>query len=85
MRPDLVIDPAAPIADGICFDDLHGLPGGAVAALAARGLVWLTSFRADGRCYFGAVIAATEAQAAQIADARGLGEVIDGQLMETVT
>lgn len=81
--PDrLHVDLGAPIADGICFDDLHGLPASIARSLTARGLVWLTRFR-DGDFHGGGTVIAADAhQAARIADARGLGETIVGRLDE---
>lgn len=83
MRPDKPIqfDPSGPVADGIRFDDIT-LTGKALRdALIARGLVWRTSFTDDrGTDWAGSVIAASPVEAARIADARGLGETIDGPM-----
>lgn len=80
--PDLRIVTDAPFADGICFDDTWAMQLGpsAVQTLAARGLVYLTEFEAGGVTWGGKVVAASEQQAAAIADARGLGETVTGRL-----
>lgn len=76
----VIIHPRQPMADGIFFDDTYFVEPGTRRELAARGLVWLTSFEANGKAYGGRVIAANEPAAAAIADARGLGEIVIGQL-----
>lgn len=78
----MVIDPFAPIADGIQFDDLFAVPRSLSAKLIGRGLVWATTFSAGGKTFGGSVIASSEAQAAAIAFARGLGEVVTGPLLK---
>ncbi|QIB34772.1 hypothetical protein [Ancylobacter pratisalsi] len=72
-----------PFADGICFDDCHGLAPATVRLLRARGLVWLTRVRIDnpGEEYVyrgGYVVAADRESAERIADARGLDETVLG-------
>lgn len=78
----MVIDPFAPIADGIVFDDLFAVPRSFSTKLIARGLVWATTFSEGGKTFGGTVIAGSEAQAAGIAFARGLGEVVTGPLLK---
>ncbi|MCY1667881.1 hypothetical protein [Rhizobium sp. SL86] len=75
------IHPDLPIADGICFDDTLGMDARSVNALAACGVVFLTSFRADdGRIYDGVIIAAHLDAAQAVADRRGLDETVLGPL-----
>lgn len=81
MSPRLKIDPDRPIANGICFDDTAHMDTRSINALAACGVVFVTSFRADDRRKFnGIVIGATMDAAQAAADRRGLGETVDGQL-----
>lgn len=80
----MIIDKHRPIADGICFDDLGGLSVDACNALAARGVVFLTSFEADGSKYGGTVIASSWEKAAEIAFGRGLGETVIGQMAKCI-
>ncbi|CAA0130177.1 Uncharacterised protein [Starkeya nomas] len=73
-----------PFADGICYDDRHGMEPHTVRLLRARGLVWLTQLRIDNegeeyRYLAGAVIAGDLARAEEIASLRGLGEVVIGR------
>lgn len=87
-RPDgaaMHIHPTRPEADGIPFDDLSTAPPALRTVLTVRGLVWLTEFAHEGENYSGNVIAATKAQAAEIADARGHGERVLAQLHSTST
>lgn len=79
---DIVIHPSKPIADGILFDDLFGLTCSQKRIFAARGVVFVTSFRANDRPYTGCIVATSEAEAEKIAFGRGLGERIDGLLDE---
>lgn len=74
----MVIDPFAPIADGIMFDDLFAVPRSLAAKLIGRGLVWATTFTDGGKTFGGTVIAKSEEAAAGIAFSRGLGEVVTG-------
>lgn len=80
-------DPNRPIADGIPFDDCEaiGLSTEQCNFLAMRGVVWSTSFMSDATTFGGTVIAPTEEAAARIAFGRGLGEVIDGPVLATIT
>lgn len=83
--PDLTIriHPTEPYADGILFDDLHGMSDEARNRLAGRGVVYCTEFKTGGKTYAGNIVAASLAQAQLIAFSRGLGEVVDGKLVET--
>lgn len=74
------IDAQEPIADGIVFDDLHGAPMKVRNTLAARGLVFLTEFRANGKTYGGTIVAGSLHAAEQIAFGRALGETVIGTL-----
>lgn len=80
----MVIDERDPIADGILFDDLHGCSFEAVNRLAARGVVFVTSFRVDGREYGGKIVARDWAAAEVVAFGRGLGEAVVGRLSEVI-
>jgi len=80
----MIIDATRPIADGICFDDMSGMPLHVRNMLAARGVVFLTEFKANGRTYGGSVIATTWEKADEIAFGRGLGETVIGVLAKTV-
>lgn len=80
----MIIDATRPIADGICFDDMAGMPLHVRNMLAARGVVFLTEFEANGSRYGGSVIAATWEKADEVAFGRGLGETVIGVLAKTV-
>ena len=80
----MIIDATRPIADGICFDDMAGMPTHVRNMLAARGLVFATQFEADDCIYSGSVIAATWERADEVAFGRGLGETVIGVLAKTV-
>lgn len=73
---EIVIDPMRPIADGIVFDDLHGLSKQVGSRLAARGVVFCTKFRAAGRSYGGNIIAASWPAAEMVAFGRGTLEPV---------
>lgn len=77
------VHPTEPYADGILFDDLHGMSFEQQNLLAARGVVFCTTFRVGEKTYAGAIVAASLHHAKQIAFGRGLGEVVDGKLVET--
>lgn len=86
IRPPLPgpkIHPSRPFADGICFDDLHGMSDAQRNFLAARGVVFVTSFKAGGRTYGGTIVSTSWPGAEEIAFGRGLGETVDGVLVET--
>lgn len=72
------------MADGIVFDDLHGLPKQAVNRLAARGVVFCTEFRTAGRLYGGNIITTSWPAAEQIAFGRGLGEQVVGEMVTLI-
>lgn len=75
------IHASLPIADGTCFDDTAEMDPRSINALAACGVVFLTSFRADdGRIFGGVIIAAHMDAARAAADRRGLGETVLGPL-----
>lgn len=76
----MIIDEHRPIADGIPFDDLHGLSVRTRNVLASRGVVFLTEFEANGSRYGGSVIASTWEKADEVAFGRGLGERVIGVL-----
>lgn len=78
------LDGRMPYADGICYDDCHGMPPKTIRLLRIRGLVWLTQLCIDNageeyRHLAGYVVAADLTTAERIADARGLGEVVVGR------
>lgn len=79
----MIVHPHRPIANGICFDDASGFQDESREHLTALGLIFVTSFRnpADGSCYSGTIIAASAEAAQAVADRRGLGEKVDGQLV----
>lgn len=81
--PDPKIHPSEPFADGICFDDLNGMTDRQRNLLAARGVVFVTSFKSGGRFYGGTIIATSWPGAEEIAFSRGLGELVEGVLVET--
>jgi len=72
---------SAPFADGILFDDLHGASFELVNRLAARGLVFITDLRVNGRLYGGTIVASSPAAAERIAFGRGLHEEVVGTLV----
>lgn len=76
------IHPTRPVVDGICADDLYAFPDPAArATLIGRGLVYKTSFFADGYILGGTIVAGSWEQAEEIAFGRGLGETIVGLMM----
>lgn len=77
------VDADRPLADGICFDDMAGLPIETRNLLARRGVVFLTEFLAAGKSYGGSIIASSWEQAELIAFGRGLGERVIGILALT--
>ena len=77
------VDADRPLADGICFDDMAGLPIETRNLLARRGVVFLTEFLAAGKSYGGSVIAKSWDEAETIAFGRGLGEAVIGKLVMT--
>lgn len=83
------VDPLRPIANGICFSDMHGLSADDCNSMAATGGVFLTEFRAvapDGPIgtWGGDIIATDRETAERRAAERGLGEVILGQLASMI-
>ena len=81
----IVIDPEIPMADGILFDDLHGVPLHIQNMLAARRVVFLTEFEANGKTYGGKIVARSWSAAKNIAFSRGLDEQVVGTLREIGT
>lgn len=79
----MIIDERRPIADGISFDDLHDLPFVLANMLSARGVVFATEFKANGRVYAGRIIAQSWEKADEIAFGRGLGETVIGVLAKS--
>lgn len=77
------IEADRPVADGIPFDDLHGLDIAYQNFLASRGVVFCTEFKANGKSYAGRIVAMSMAAAEEIAFGRGLDEQIVGVLVET--
>ena len=75
------LHPSAPIADGILFDDTHGLPEQHVAMLRGRGLLFATVFEDGDRQICGVIIAHSWPAAQDIAFGRGLGERVVGVLV----
>lgn len=78
----MIIDAEKPIADGIPFHDLDGLPYWMRNMLAARGVVFMTEFQANDATYGGAIIAQSWKAAERIAFGRGLGERVIGRLVK---
>lgn len=78
--PGVRLTPGRPIADGIRFCEMTLFEEPIQAMLAARGLIWLTDWEDGTMEMGGSVIAASRDQAAAIADARGLGERVVGQM-----
>lgn len=77
--PLITVDPDRPYtSDGRCFDELHLVDPDLQARLIARGLAYLTSFRLHGEYFAGSVIAGDWRTAQRVADARRLGERVDG-------
>jgi hypothetical protein len=81
----MIVDGVAATADKIPFDDLHGLPDRISNLLAARGVVFVTEFKANGRRYTGNIVARSWADAKVVAFGRGLGESVVGKLVGTGT
>lgn len=77
------IHPKRPVADGILFDDLESFGPKERAFLAARGVVFCTQFKANGRTYSGNIIATSWDHAENIAFGRGLDEEVIGVLVRT--
>ena len=77
------IEPDRPVADGIPFDDLHGMTDAQKNLLASRGVVFVTRFRDGGREYGGLIVATCMAAAEEVAFGRALGEEVVGVLVET--
>lgn len=74
------VDPDAPIANGRPFDVAAFAPGWLTAELIYSGLLFATEFQVAGGRYAGQVIARDWRTAQQLADARGLGETVVGQV-----
>lgn len=81
------VHPAHPIANGICFDDASRFQDETREQLTALGMIFITSFfnPEDGRCYGGTIIAASAEAAQAVADRRGLGEIIEGQMVRRIS
>jgi hypothetical protein len=74
-----------PEIDGISYDDMWKVSDHATRALlCARDLVWMTHLEHDGIEFAGTVIAKDRTEAEKIADARGLGETVQGLYKEVV-
>lgn len=67
--------------NGTVIDEIDGMAPDQVNLIAARGLVFCTSFEAGEKTVSGTIIAASEADAERIAGERGLGEEIVGSLV----
>lgn len=76
------VDPDSPIANGQLFDAVYCLSPADTSELIYAGMVFSTKFRADGKTYAGTIIARDWDQAEDIAEARGLAEVVDGRIVE---
>jgi len=77
---------AKPWIDGVCYADLFMIEDPkAKTMLIARSIVYETHFTFDGREFVGNVIAGSIAEAAIIADARGLDEKVNGLWQEVET
>lgn len=74
------VDPVRHLADGILYCDVYMSRWDILDAVIARGLLWRTAFSVGGRVLHGSVIAASWKKADEIADARGLGEVVVGKV-----
>lgn len=87
MSPRLDINANLPIANGICFDDLHGFRDDQVKLLIKRRVVFATEFldRETGKTYLGTIVAPSRNTAKDIAAKRGLGEKVCGKLWVSVT
>lgn len=81
-RPQaLVVHPDKPICNGEHFDEAGRLPPSIRNELIYRGMVFGTIFTAsNGSRYAGTVIAKGWDHAEACAEARGLGEMVDGQV-----
>jgi len=82
----MILDDVDPVVDGICFDDLFGVPPDWQRLLLARGLVYATEFlvsRPDGSVVAcgGQIVAASYEKADEIAFGRGLDETVIGMVM----
>jgi hypothetical protein len=73
-----------PEINGVSFDDINAVTVTLRQALCDRDLVFITSFQRNGSTYGGSIIATSYEHAEAIAKTRGLGETIDGQLVEAV-
>lgn len=78
------MDPNQPFADGICFDDMHGMNLQQKNLLAKRGLVFLTEFNVEGVRYGGTIVSKDWDRAEEVAFGRGLGETVIGQLEDII-
>lgn len=89
----MVIHPDLPIADRMWFDEVREMEhkGASKASLSAlilaRGVAWATEFTdpTTGKKYGGTIIAASKAQAEEVAFGRGLDEAVVGQLVDRWT
>lgn len=81
------VHPIRPIANGICFDDASRFQDETREHLTALGMIFVTSFHnpADGRSYGGTIIAASAEAAQAVADRRGLGEIVEGQMVRRIS
>lgn len=70
--------------DGKNFDDTFGIPRETLDLLVERGLVFLTTFEHDGKSYGGEIIASSMNHAEMIAECRGLGEEVVGQVIQII-
>jgi hypothetical protein len=79
------LEPMQPILDGILYDDMwHIKDSDTRQRMIARGVVWGTTFEIEGTLFAGSVIASGKEEAEKIADARGLGETVDGPYIEAI-
>lgn len=72
------VEQARPFVNGICFDDLWGMPASVWDLLYQREVVYCTSFEIGGERYGGHIIARSWDHAREVAAWRGLGETVDG-------
>lgn len=66
------------------FSDVKGMTIDAINLLASRGMVFLTEYEVAEKTCFGDIIASDWEAAEAIAEERGAGEVVFGQLVEMV-
>lgn len=66
------------------LSEIDRLPPETSSRLIYDGMVFGTTFRRKGKAYGGVIVARNWGHAVEVADARGLGETIDGQLEASI-